>query len=131
MPEAAAAAIHAGINQFLENATKPVQDALMQGLFKESDIDENLRGVFRVMIRLGMLDSRADEPYAHIGFDAPGGIAGVDDPWLWDKNKELARKVTDESIVLLKNEGSLLPLKATALNVILLFLSGRSWQDGS
>jgi beta-glucosidase len=118
MPEAAAAAIHAGINQFLENATKPVQDALTQGLIEEFDIDENLRGVFRVMIRLGMLDSRADEPYAHIGFDTPGGIAAVDDPWLWDKNKELARKVTDESIVLLKNEGNLLPLKTTALKRI-------------
>jgi beta-glucosidase len=70
------------------------------------------------MIRLGMLDPRADEPYAHIGFDTPAGIAGVDDPWLWDKNKELARKVTDESIVLLKNEGNLLPLKATALKRI-------------
>jgi beta-glucosidase len=118
MPEAAAAAIHAGINQFLENATKPVQDALAQGLIKESDIDENLRGVFRVMIRLGMLDPRADESYAHIGFDTPTGIAGVDDPWLWPRNKALARKVTDESIVLLKNEGNLLPLKAAALKRI-------------
>ncbi len=54
--EAAAAAIHAGINQFLENATKPVQDALAQNLITEADLDANLRGVFRVMIRLGMLE---------------------------------------------------------------------------
>jgi beta-glucosidase len=111
MPEAAAAAIHAGINQFLENATKPVQDALAQGLITEADIDKNLRGVFRVMIRLGMLDPRGSEPYAHIGFDAPVGGASLDDPWWWERNKALARKVTDESIVLLKNEGGLLPLK--------------------
>lgn len=116
MAEATAAAIHAGINQFLENATKPVQDALTQGRIKESDIDQNLRGVFRVMIRLGMLDPRASQPYAHLGFDAPTG--NVDDPWLWAKNKTLARKVTDESIVLLKNEGDLLPLKATGLKHI-------------
>jgi beta-glucosidase len=116
MPEAAAAAIHAGINQFLENATKPVQDALTQGLINESDIDRNLRGVFRVMIRLGMLDPRASQPYAHLGFDSP--IGTVDDPWLWAKNKALARKVTDESIVLLKNEGDLLPLQAAALRRI-------------
>jgi beta-glucosidase len=113
MPEAAAAAIHAGINQFLENATKPVQDALTQGLIKESDIDQNLRGVFRVMIRLGMFDPRASQPYAHLGFDAPTG--NVDDPWLWAKNKALARKVTDESIVLLKNDGNLLPLQIKTL----------------
>jgi beta-glucosidase len=116
MPEAAAAAIHAGINQFLENATKPVQDALTQGLIKESDIDQNLRGVFWVMIRLGMLDPRASQPYAHLGFDMPTG--NVDDPWLWAKNKPLARKVTDESIVLLKNDGNLLPLQTKTLKRI-------------
>jgi beta-glucosidase len=111
MPEAAAAAIHAGINQFLENATKPVQDALTAGLITEADIDRNLRGVFRVMIRLGMLEPKSSEPYAHIGFDAPAGNGTQDDPWMWEKNKALARKVTDESIVLLKNDGALLPLK--------------------
>jgi beta-glucosidase len=118
LPEAAAATIHAGINQFLENATKPVQDALTQGLLKQSDIDRNLRGVFRVMIRLGMLDPRTSEHYAHIGFDAPTGATGVEDPWLWARNKALARKTTDESIVLLKNEGNLLPLRASTLKRI-------------
>jgi beta-glucosidase len=108
--EAAAAAIHAGVNQFLENASAPVRDALSQGLIKEADLDENLRGVFRVMIRLGMLEPAGSDPLAHIGWDAQA--QGVDDPWWWEKNKALARKVTDESIVLLKNESGLLPLKA-------------------
>ena len=62
---AAAAAIHAGINQFLENATPSVQDALKQGLITEADIDANLRGVFRVMIKLGMLDRRRAILRAH------------------------------------------------------------------
>jgi beta-glucosidase len=118
MPEATAAAIHAGINQFLENATPSVQDALKQGLITEADIDRNLRGVFRVMMRLGMLEPAASDPYARIGFDAPPANAGVDDPWWWAKNKALARKVTDESIVLLKNEGGMLPLKASAIKRI-------------
>jgi len=109
--ESAAAAIHAGINQFLENATKPVHDALDQKLITEADIDQNLRGIFRVMIKLGMLEPYGSDKYAHIGWDAPAPGASHDDPWLWEKNKALARKVTDESIVLLKNEGGLLPLK--------------------
>jgi beta-glucosidase len=113
--EAAAAAIHAGINQFLENATPPVRDALNQGLIKEADLDANLRGVFRVMIRLGMLEPAGSDPLAHIGWDAQA--KGVDDPWWWEKNKALARKVTDESIVLLKNEGGLLPLIASAKKI--------------
>jgi beta-glucosidase len=118
MPEAAAAAIHAGINQFLENASKPVQDALSQGLITEADIDRNLRGVFRVMIRLGMLEPRGSNPLGRIAYDAPAAGASVDDPWWWEKNKTLARKVTDESIVLLKNEGGLLPLKAAEVKRI-------------
>jgi beta-glucosidase len=113
--EAAAAAIHAGINQFLENATAPVRDALAQGLITEADLDANLRGVFRVMIRLGMLEPAGNDKYARIGWDAQ--TTGVADPWLWAKNKALARKVTDESIVLLKNEGGLLPLAASAKKV--------------
>ena len=115
MAEAAAAAIHAGINQFLENATPSVQEALNQGLIHENDIDKNLRGVFRVMIRLGMLEPAGSDVYAHIGFDRG---EGVDDPWLWAKNKALARKVAEESIVLLKNEGHLLPLDAKQVKSI-------------
>ena len=117
MPEAAAAAIHAGINQFLENATPSVQDALKKGLLTEADIDSNLRGVFRVMIRLGMLEPAASDPYSRIGIEAQAN-GSVDDPWLWPRNKALARKVTDESIVLLKNEGGLLPLKVASLKSI-------------
>jgi beta-glucosidase len=113
--EAAAAAIHAGINQFLENATAPVRDALTQGLITEADLDANLRGVFRVMIRLGMLEPAGNDKYARIGWDAQA--TGVADPWLWAKNKALARKVTDESIVLLRNEGGLLPLAASAKKI--------------
>jgi beta-glucosidase len=116
MPEAAAAAIHAGINQFLEDARKPVQDALNAGLITEADLDRNLRGVFRVMLRLGMLDPRGSVADQHIGFDAVAGT--VDDPWWWPQNKALARKATDESIVLLKNAGGLLPLDAAKVRRI-------------
>jgi beta-glucosidase len=114
MPEAAAAAIHAGINQFLDDYRQPVRDALAQKLIAPEDLDRNLRGVYRVMIHLGMLDSNESVPYARIGFDdlAKG------DPWNWEKHKALARRVTDESIVLLKNEQSLLPIDSTKVKSI-------------
>jgi beta-glucosidase len=106
LPQAAAAAIHAGINQFLDDYKQPVRDALAQKLITTEEIDRNLRGVFRVMLRLGMLDPNEAVPYASIGFnDLDKG-----DPWEWQKHKALARRVTDESIVLLKNEGNLLPI---------------------
>ncbi len=98
--EGAAAAIHAGINQFLDNYKQPVEDALKQGLITEAELDRNLRGVYRVMIRLGMLDPNAMVADGRIG--DVGGVVG--DPWDAEAAKALARKVTDESIVLLKNE---------------------------
>jgi len=108
MPEAAAAAIHAGINQFLDDYRQPVMDALAQHLITEHEIDANIRGVFRVMLKLGMLDPNGQVPYAKIGVaDQAKG-----DPWNWDENHKLARLVTDESIVLLKNTQNLLPLNA-------------------
>lgn len=113
MPEAAAVAIHAGINQFLDDYKKPVRDALEQKLITTEDLDRNLRGVFRVMLRLGMLDPVGSVPYARIGIDEnPKGMPAGIDPWWWEQPKALARRVTDESIVLLKNDRSVLPLNA-------------------
>ena len=83
-------------------------DHLLWAQLRKADIDANLRGVFRVMIKLGMLEPAASDPYSRIGTEAQAN-GSTDDPWLWPKNKALARKVTDESIVLLKNDG-LLPL---------------------
>jgi beta-glucosidase len=115
--EAAADAVHAGINQFLDNYKQGMRDALAQKLITEQDLDANLRGVFRVMIRLGMLDPRVGEPYAHIGLEPAKGEPSTD-PWNWPEHKALVRKATDESIVLLKNEQRTLPLDAKKLKSI-------------
>jgi beta-glucosidase len=62
------------------------------------------------MIKLGQLDPPARDPYAAIG--TPGDPnASKGDPWTWPEHKALARQVTDESIVLLKNQNDTLPLK--------------------
>jgi beta-glucosidase len=106
LPTAAAAAIHAGINQFLDKYEDPVREALKRGLLTESDIDANLRGVYRVMLHLGILNPSALSPYASIGLK--GGIEG--DPWNTESARSLVRKVTQESIVLLKNDHNTLPL---------------------
>jgi beta-glucosidase len=114
LPEAAAAAIHAGINQFLDDYQQPVRGALEQKLISETDIDHNLRGVYRVMLHLGLLDTAEDSPYSRIGIlDQAHG-----DPWNDEAPRKLARRVTDASIVLLKNERETLPLDATQVKSI-------------
>jgi beta-glucosidase len=108
---AAAESVKAGIGQFLDDYRDAVRGALKRGLLTEADINRALRGNFRVMIRLGLLDPPARVPYASIGKDQ-------NDPWLTDKHKALALRATQESIVLLKNSADLLPLDKKSLRSI-------------
>ena len=107
---AAAAAVKAGINQFLDRHTNPIKKALSDGLIKESDIDEVIRGDFRVMIKLGLLDPPEMVPYT--------AIKNGEEPWLGTKNKELVKEITRKSIVLLKNENNFLPLDKNKIKSI-------------
>ena len=108
---AAAESVKAGIGQFLDDYRDAVRGALNKGLLKEADIDRALRGNFRVMIRLGLLDPPARVPYASIGREG-------NDPWLTDKHQAIALRAAQESIVLLKNSANLLPLDRGALKSI-------------
>jgi beta-glucosidase len=115
LPAAAAACMKAGINHFLDRHREPVTGALERGLLTEADLDEALRGLFRVSIRLGLLDPPDRVPYAAIG--APGDP----EPWNQPATKALVREVTRKSIVLLRNAAGLLPLdreKVESIGVI-------------
>lgn len=111
----AAAAVKAGINQFLDDYKEGVDGAIAKGYLNEKDIDEVIRGDFRVMIKLGMLDAADANPYAKIG-------TGKDtiDPWKSEAHKKLALEATLKSIVLLKNDPTkqLLPLQKEKLKTI-------------
>jgi beta-glucosidase len=117
MDEAVAGAIHIGVNQFLNGYEEQVHADLEKNLIQKSEIDANLRGLFRVLIRLGLLDPPAMVPYARIGTQQEPA------PWESDASKALALRVTRESIVLLKNaplgkQPALLPLELSRLKSI-------------
>lgn len=107
---AAAQAVKMGINQFLDEYQGAIRNALGARLLTEADIDRVLRGNFRVMLKLGLLDPPALNPYAAIK-DGPA-------PWLAPPHRAVARLVTQKSIVLLKNEGQLLPLDKSQLKTV-------------
>ena len=100
--QAAAESIKAGINQFLDKHVEPTREALAKGVLTEAHIDESLRGVYRVMIKLGQLDPPEMVPYTKIKDGA--------DPWTFPEHRSLVRLATQKSIVLLKNSNNALPL---------------------
>jgi beta-glucosidase len=108
MIQASAASILCGETDIWRNQ-EAVTGAIEQNLIKESDLDYALRGVFRVHIRLGVLDPPDMVPYSKIG--------DGDEPWNGEKHKTLALRITRESIVLLKNNG-LLPLDTKSFESI-------------
>jgi beta-glucosidase len=74
------------------------------------DVDTALRFKFQIAIKLGLLDPPDMVPYSKIK-DAP-------EPWNTDKDRAISRQIALESIVLLKNDKSLLPLDKNTLKSI-------------
>ncbi|MFT3831550.1 MAG: glycoside hydrolase family 3 C-terminal domain-containing protein [Opitutaceae bacterium] len=109
---AAAACVKAGINHFLDKHKEAVTEAVARGLLTEADLDRALRGLFRVSLRLGLLDPAEQVPYSQIG------AAGSPEPWAQPEARALVRRATQRSIVLLKNSAALLPLDRKALKSI-------------
>ena len=102
---ATAACIKAGINVFLDGIhSLSIRKALDEKLLIEADLDDVLRGLVRVWIRLGLLDHSPDNPYSSIG------VTDQTDPWDKPDVHNFVREVTAKSVVLLKNDKNLLPI---------------------
>jgi len=98
--QAAALAVEAGCDLNCGEAYPALLEAVEQDLIEEDLIDRAVKRLFTARFRLGMFDPPEQVPYAQIPYQV------VDSP----AHRALARRAARESIVLLKNEGSLLPL---------------------
>lgn len=85
---------------------RPYLDAVKQGFLKESDIDVALVRLFTARMKLGMFDPPEMVPYSKI------------DEKLLDsaEHRAMARKLANEAMVLLKNDG-VLPLKTAGIKI--------------
>ena len=102
---AAADAVKAGISIILSVGFQAaLSNAVEKKLVSETEIDNSVKDNLRVMIKLGLLDPPDGNPYAKIGRPSEP------EPWLSKAHIALALRTTRESIVLLKNSRSLLPL---------------------
>jgi beta-glucosidase len=112
LPVAAAECIKAGITMFLDDYRSSIKGALEKGLVSEKEIEEAIYGNFRVLLKLGLLDYPLQNPYSEIG------ITDTVAPWTKQQARDLVRKATEKSIVLLKNENMLLPLQKEKIESI-------------
>jgi beta-glucosidase len=114
-PEASAFSLKRGMdNECIDFVTKvtddhdyaPYIEAVKQGYLKESDIDLALKRLFTARMRLGMFDPPDMVPYNKIDEKL------LDGP----ENRAMALKLANESMVLLKNDGSL-PLRTSGIKI--------------
>jgi beta-glucosidase len=114
-PEASALAVERGMdNECIDGGEKveddhdykPYLDAYKQGILKESEIDTALTRLFTARMKLGMFDPPGTGPYSKIDEKELDSA----------EHRALARKLANESMVLLKNDG-ILPLKQGAIKI--------------
>jgi beta-glucosidase len=99
--EASALAVNAGCDLECGCAYAALYEAVELGLIDEATIDRAVTRLFAARFRLGMFDPPEQVPYSRIPYNV------VSSP----EHRALALQAARESIVLLKNEDHLLPLR--------------------
>lgn len=100
--ETIAKAIKAGVDGMSDNphlSHEAAKEAYELGLISEAEIDRAIRNTFKTRIKLGIYDSDNMNPYDRVG----------EEDLCSENNNEVCLKLSEESIVLLKNNG-ILPL---------------------
>jgi beta-glucosidase len=101
--ESAALALNAGCDLNCGCTYPMLNAAHKQGLVTEEAIDTALERVLRTRFRLGMFDPPESGKYGKLGREVIN----------CEKHRQLALKAAHKSIVLLKNDGNLLPLDSS------------------
>jgi beta-glucosidase len=100
---AAVAAVKAGTDLTCGQEYKTLPAEIAAGNITESDLDRSLERLFEARFRLGMFDPSGSVPFSKIPFTENDSSA----------HRQLALEAARKSIVLLKNQDGILPLKSS------------------
>jgi len=103
---AAAVSLAAGTDLSCGPEYASLTAAVEQGLVTEAQVDTALARLLRTRFRLGVFDPVELQPFPAARADAPPAITVIDAP----AHRALALEAARKSLVLLKNDGGLLPL---------------------
>ncbi len=106
--EAAAYAVEAGTDLNCGSTYSHLSQAVKEGLVSEAYIDTSVKRLFTARFKLGMFDPPSMVPYSKINMSVVDSKA----------HRELALQAAKESIVLMKNENNILPLKEKKIKTI-------------
>ena len=100
--QASVAAIRAGTDTNCGRTYLSLGDAVHAGLIQESELDVPVKRLFTARMKLGLFDPAAKMPYAALPFSEVDSAA----------HRQIALEAARKSMVLLKNDGDTLPLRA-------------------
>ena len=105
--EASAVAVKAGTDLTCGNEYRSLVDAVKGGLITEAEVNQSLERLFVGRFKLGMFDPPERVPYSKIPYSENDS----------EGHRKLALEAARKSIVLLKNENQVLPLKAAVKKI--------------
>ncbi|MEJ2507458.1 MAG: glycoside hydrolase family 3 N-terminal domain-containing protein, partial [Ignavibacteriaceae bacterium] len=115
--EAAALAVISGCDLECSNTYEHLNEAVKENLITENEINVAVKRLFTARFKLGMFDPPEMVEYTKIPYSI------VDSK----EHKELALETARESIVLLKNENNLLPLKKDVGTIAVIGPNSDEW----
>lgn len=116
--EAAALAVKAGCDLECATTYQHLKEAVQKKIITEAEIDIAVKRLFTARFRLGMFDPPEMVKWTKIPYTV------VDDK----EHKDLALEAARKSIVLLKNQNNLLPLKKDLKTVAVIGPNADQWQ---
>lgn len=115
--EAASIAVKAGTDLECGKVYQHLKEAIAQKLLTEAEIDVAVKRLFTARFKLGMFDPVDNVKYAQIPYSV------VDSK----EHRALALEAAHKSIVLLKNEGNVLPLKKDVGTIAVIGPNADQW----